>query len=115
MMTFTVHKDAGINYDGTEIKEINQTLDTPFNPSPNAGLDRCCWVIDRGFFGKYIIYECIIIGIEFTNIWCYHTDRCGYIMADKLGEMIFEHRDLDKAITVCEEKNRRRKIKIVYK
>lgn len=113
MMTFTVHKDAGIDYDGAEIKEVNKTLDTPFNPSPTAGLDRHCWVIDQGLFGKYKIYECIITGIEFTNVWCYHTDRCGYITVDKLGEMIFEHRDLDRAITVCEEKNRRRKIKII--
>ena len=113
MMTFTVHKDAGVDYDGTVIKEISKTLDTPFDPSPATGLDRYCWVIDQGLFGKYKIYECIITGIEFTNVWCYHTDRCGYIMTDKLGEMIFEYHDLDRAITVCEEKNRRRKVKII--
>ena len=36
MMTFTVHKDAGIDYDGAEIKEINKTLDTPFDPYPTT-------------------------------------------------------------------------------
>lgn len=39
-MLFTAHKDATIDYDGTEIKEFNKDFDSPFAPFPFGALNK---------------------------------------------------------------------------
>jgi len=113
-MIFTAHKDATIDYDGTEIKEFNKELDSPFVPFPGGGLDRCCYVIYQGLFGKYKIRQCEVVEVWFTNIWGWRMDNGWTFISDELDKTVFRYdkENLNKAIEICEKKNRMRKVKV---
>ena len=111
-MKFTAYREAAIDYDGTKIKEFKKEFDSPFIPV--SGLSQYCYVIYKGFFGKYKIRECIVCEIWFTNIWGWCMDNGWHITSDELGKTIFKHDELQKAIEICEKKNRMRKVKVKY-
>lgn len=115
-MLFTAHKDATIDYDGTEIKEFNKEFDSPFCPFPFGGLNRCCYVIYRGLFGKYKIRQCEVVAIYFTNNWGWRMDNGWTFSSDELYKTVFRYDEesLNKAIEICEKKNRMRKVKVKY-
>lgn len=112
-ITFTSHKDAAIDYDGTEIKEYNSTFESPFVPGL-GGTDSHCFIIYRVLFGAYKIRECIVYSIWYTNMWGWQMNN-GWCYSEKeLGKTVFKHDELQKAIEICEEKNRMRKVKVKY-
>lgn len=115
-MLFTAHKDATVDYDGTEIKEFNKEFDSPFDPFPFGGLNRCCYVIYQGLFGKYKIRECEVVAIYFTNNWGWRMDNGWTFSGDELDKTVFRHdkESLNKAIEICEKENRMRKVKVKY-
>ena len=112
MMKFTAHRDSCVDYDGTEIPEYNSTFETPLWPT--FGRNSYCFVVYKGLFGKYKIRECIVYGIWYTNIWGYKMDNGWCIIGDELGKTLFTKDELQKAIEICEEKNRMRKVKVKY-
>lgn len=114
-ITFTAHKDAAVDYDGTEIREYNSTFESPFVPSIfGAGTNGHCYVIYRGFFGTYKIKECIVYSICYTNMWGWRMNNDWCFTEKDLGKTVFKYDELKKAIEVCEEKNRMRKVKVKY-
>lgn len=110
-MIFTSHKEATTDYDGTPIEEWNTEFDCPFVPS-STGLNRECWVIYKGFFGKWKIRECYVVAVVFTNCWLLKMDNGWHYFADEIGKNVFAHDDLNQAIDVCMEKNARRKVSV---
>ena len=110
-MKFTVHHDAYVDHKGYEYKEYNSEFESPFVPSID-GLNRRCWVIYQGFFGKYKIRECIVTAIVYTNCWLWKMDNGWTYFADYLGKEVFLRDQLGKAIKICEERNRMRKVKV---
>lgn len=112
-MLFTAHKDAAVDYDGTEIKEYNSNFESPFVPHI-SGTSSHCYVIYRGLFGTYKIRECIVFEIWYTNIWGWRMNNGWCFRSDELGKTIFEYDELQKAIEICEKKNRMRKVKVKY-
>lgn len=111
-MIFTSHKDATTDYDGTPIKEWNTEFDCPFVPGSYNGKSSVCWVIYKGLFGKLKIRQCYVMNVKFTNCWLLCMDNGWEYFSDRIGTEVFEYDDLDKAIHICEEKNRMRKVKI---
>lgn len=76
------------------------------------GNETHCFVIDRRF-GKYIVKECYVQSYWFTNIWGWKLNNGWCITADDYGKKIFRYDELQKAIEICEKKNRLRKVKVV--
>lgn len=115
-MLFTAHKDAAVDYDGTEIKEFNKDFDSPFATFPFGALNRYCYVIYRGLFGKYKIRQCEVVEVWFTNIWGWRMDNGWTFRGDELDKTVFRYdeENLNKAIEICEKKNRMRKVKVKY-
>ena len=112
-IVFTAHKDAAVDYDGTEIKEYNSTFESPFVPSI-GGTDSHCFVIYRGLFGVYKIRECIVYSIWYTNMWGWEMNN-GWCFTEKdLGKTVFKYDELQKAIGICEVENRMRKVKVKH-
>ncbi len=111
-MIFTSHKDATTDYDGTPIKEWNTEFDCPFVPGSYNGTSSVCWAIYKGLFGKLKIRQCYVMSVKFTNCWLLCMDNGWEYFSDRIGTEVFEYNDLDKAIHICEEKNRMRKVKI---
>lgn len=112
-IVFTAHKDAAVDYDGTEIKEYNSTFESPFVPGIGV-TDRHCFVIYRGLFGVYKIRECIVYSIWYTNMWGWEMDN-GWCFTEKdLGKTVFKYDELQKAIGICEAENRMRKVKVKH-
>lgn len=112
-IVFTAHKDAAVDYDGTEIKEYNSTFESPFVPGIDV-TDRHCFVIYRGLFGVYKIRECIVYSIWYTNMWGWEMDN-GWCFTEKdLGKTVFKYDELQKAIGICEVENRMRKVKVKH-
>ena len=114
-MIFTAHKDAAVDYDGTEIKEFDSEFDSPFVPFPAVGTLGDCYVIYRGLFGKYKIRECSVTEVWFTNIWGWRMDNGWVFSENELGKTVFKHDELDTAIEICEKKNRMRKVKVNWR
>lgn len=110
---FTVHRDGYMTHDGIEFKEYSSEFESPFIPSFD-GLQRRCYVIYKGLFGKYKIRECIVDAIEYTNCWLWKMDNGWTYFAEDLDKTVFRREDLDKAIKICEEKNRLGKVKVNY-
>ena len=115
-MLFTAHKDAAVDYDGTEIKEFHKELDSPFVPFPGGGLNKYCYVIYQGLFGKYKIRQCEVVEVWFTNIWGWRMDNGWTFISDELDKTVFKYdkENLNKAIEICEKKNRMRKVKVKH-
>ena len=114
-MIFTAHENADVDYDGTEIKEYNSKFDSPFIPGLcGEHLKSLCYVIYRGLFGKYKIKECYVSEIFFTNIWGWRMNNGWCFSASEFGKTVFRHDELQKAIEICEKKNRMSKVKIKY-
>ena len=111
-MIFTSHKEAATYYDGTPIKEWDTEFDCPFIPGTSYGRKCVCWAIHQGLFGTWKIRECYIMAVKFTNCWLLCMDNGWEFFSDRIGTEIFEYDDLDKAIRICEEKNRMRKVKV---
>ncbi len=111
-MIFTSHKDASVDYDGTPIKEWNTEVDCPFIPGTCGGRKSMCWVIYKGIFGSWKIRECYVMSVKFTNCWLLRMDNGWEYFSDRIGTEVFEHDDWEKAIRICEEKNRMRKVKV---
>ena len=49
----------------------------------------------------------------FTNCWFLVTDHTNIFLED-IGKKVFKYDELDKAIRICEEKNRLGKVKVKY-
>ena len=116
-MVFTAHEDGSVDYHGREIKEFNDELDSPFIPSGLvglAGMKQYCFVIYRGLFGVYKIKECIVTSICFSYDWYWRTNNGWLLRTDELGKTVFKHDELQRAIEICEKKNRMSKVKIKY-
>lgn len=111
-MIFTSHRDAFIDYDGTEIKEWHTEFDCPFIPGSFNGKRSMCWVIYKGLFGSWEIRECYVKSVVFTNCWLLCMDNGWEYLFDRIGTYVFEYDDLEKAIHICDEKNRMRKVKV---
>lgn len=110
---FTVHRDGYTTYDGIEVNEYNSDFESPFVPGL-GGLQERCYVIYKGLFGKYKIRECIVVAIEYTNCWLWKMDNGWTYFIEDLDKSVFRREDLDKAIKICEEKNRLGKVKVKY-
>jgi len=76
------------------------------------GLHSHCYVISKNWRGKYYIQECIVSAIWFTNIWGWEMLNGWKLMADDYGKRVFCYDELQKAIDICEKKNRMRKVKV---
>lgn len=113
MITLTAHKDASVDYDGTKIKEVNSTFESPFDPW-STGTQVECYVIYRGMFGSYKIRECRVTEIWYTNMWGWRMNNGWVFSANELGKTVFKHDELQKAIEICEKKNRMRKVKVKH-
>lgn len=74
--------------------------------------DPCC-VIYKNWFGRYQIKETRVYAFWFTNIWGWKFTNGWYAMADEYGKTVFAIKDIQKAVEICEKKNRMRKVKIV--
>ena len=95
-----------------DVYEYKKELTTPFTTNSLGYLKSYCWVIYRGFFGKYKIRECTIESVIFTNIWQYRMNNGWIITNDELGKTLFRYDQLNEAIRICEEKNRLGKVKV---
>ena len=104
-MIFTSFKEASTDYDGTPIKEWRTEFNCPFVPGSHHKRS-VCWVMFQGLFGKWKIRQCIVVAVKFTNCWLICFDNGWEYFEDRIGKTIFEYDDLDKAIRICEEKNR---------
>ena len=113
-MILTAHVDGYVDHDGIDVKEFNSKFDSPFTPWASSGLSRVCYVIYKGLFGKYKIRQCEVMSICFTNIWSWRMDNGWQIISDELGKTVFKYDELQKAIEICERKNRMRTVKIKY-
>ena len=114
-MKFLAHKDECVDYDGTVVKGYDKEFDCPFVPHTiSDGLSSYCYVIYKGLFGKYKIRECIVYYVYFTNCWSIKMDNGWTFFCEEIGKKIFLHDELDKAIRICEEKNRLGKVKVKY-
>lgn len=112
-MIFSSRKDASVDYDGTPIEEWNTEFDCPFVPGGiSNGTSGLCWVIYKGLFGKYKIRECEVDAVIFTNCWLMKMGNGWYYFAEDIGKDVFTHDELDKAIRICEEKNRLGRVKV---
>lgn len=111
-MIFTSHIDVRVDYDGTEIKEWDTKFDCPFIPGTFHGKSCMCWVIYKGLFGRWKIRGCYIVAVKFTNCWLLCMDNGWELFDKRIGNEIFMYDELDKAIHICEEKNRMSKVKI---
>ena len=79
---------------------------------PQMGLwDYCFAVVERPF--RCIVKEFRVSGYWFTNIWGYRMTNDWCFTADDYGTKLFKADDLQKAIELCEKKNRMRKVKVV--
>lgn len=78
---------------------------------PLLSMDYCYAVEKR--FGKYIVREMHVYEYFFTNIWGWRMTNGRYFTADDYGEILFGHDELQKAIEICEKKNRMRRVKVV--
>lgn len=83
------------------------------NLCPGFGSSSECFVIYKNWRGKYQIKECRVASCWFTNIWGWRLSNGWCFCADEYGETIFSHDELQKAIELCEKKNRMRKVKVV--
>ena len=96
-----------------EHEEWKSVFDTEL--IPGFGLSSDCYVVVRNWFGKYYIQECSVSSIWFTNIWGWEMTNGWKFEADQYDRTVFCHSDLQKAIDVCEKKNRTRKVKVKYR
>lgn len=74
--------------------------------------DYCFAVIKRG--RRYVVREHRVYSFWFTNIWGWQMENGWCYAADDYGETLFRYEDKQKAIEVCEQKNRMRKVKVIY-
>ena len=113
-MKFTAHKDECEDYDGTLIKGFEKDFECFFEPRTLcSGNKSRCFVIYKGFLGKWKIREEEIRAVMFTNCWFLATKYTN-IFLDDIGKTVFKYDELDKAIRICEEKNRLGKVKVKY-
>jgi len=113
-MIFTAFKNSSVDYDGTELKEINNSFDSPFDPTPGGGFNRMCFVIYQGLFGTYKIRECYVTEVWYTNIWGWRMDNGWCYTHNELGKTVFRYNELQTAIEICEKKNRMHKVKVKW-
>lgn len=82
---------------------------------PGFGTNSECYVITQNWFGRYYIQECSVESIWFTNIWGWKMTNGWCFMAEDYGKKVFKHDELQKAIEICEKKNRMRKVKVKHR
>ncbi len=115
MIRFTVHQDGYTTFDGQEIKELNEEFESPLIPGKLCpGTNSYCYILYKNWFGKWQIKEEIVAAIYYTNTYSYKMSNGWCIAANELGKTLFLYEELDKAIDICIEKNRKRKVKIKY-
>ena len=113
MITLTAHKDAYVDFDGTEIKEFNSTFESPLHIGGlSPGLKSYCYLLYQNWFGRWQIMEQYVASIWFTNIWGYKFHNGWCYTADELGTEIFLHDELEKAKEECIKRNKMRKVKV---
>lgn len=76
------------------------------------GLNSHCYVVVQNWRGRYYIQECNVVAFWFTNIWGWEMGNGWKFMADDYGKRVFRYDELQKAIEICEKKNRMRKVKV---
>ena len=112
-ITLTAHKDASIDYDGTEIKEFNSSFESPLHPGGiSPGLNSYCYLLYQNFFGKWKIREQVLSEICFTNTWSYRFRNGWRYNQEELGKNIFLYGDLDKAKEECIKRNKLQNVKV---
>jgi hypothetical protein len=112
MMTLTAYYPAFTDLFGEHKEwksEWEPELETGF------GLNSDCYVITKNWLGRYYIQECTVSAFWFTNIWGWEMTNGWKLMANDYGKKVFKHDELQKAIEICEKKNRMRKVKVKHR
>lgn len=113
-MKLTAYKPEHKDCDGkTLFPEFNSEWEPPIL-ADDFSSDGLCFVIYKNWLGKYQIREEKVIEYWFTNIWGWRLSNGWCIIADEYGKTIFRHDELQKAIEICEKKNRMKKVKVKY-
>lgn len=109
-MTLTAYYPAYTDIFGGEHPECKSEWQTELEPG--FGTNSECYVIAQNWFGRYYIQECSVESAWFTNIWGWKMTNGWCFTADAYGKKVFKHDELQKAIEICEKKNRMRKVKV---
>ena len=116
-MTFTAHKDAFTEYDGTTFPERNDSFESPLNPSifgSDSGRDSFCYLLTENWLGKRYIKELVVTEVVYQHGWWYRLSNGKKYDVKCLGKCIFLHDELDKAKEECIRINKMRKVKVKY-
>jgi hypothetical protein len=112
-MTLTAYYPAYTDIFGGEHPECKSEWQPELEPG--FGTNSECYVITQNWFGRYYIQECSVESIWFTNIWGWKMTNGWCFTAKDYGKKVFKHDELQKAIEICEKKNRMRKVKVKYR
>ena len=81
---------------------------------PEIRIGDTCFVLYKRF-GKYVIRELKVYEYWFTNIWGWKMSNGWCFQAADYGKTVFRYDELQKAIEICEKKNRLCKVKVIYR
>lgn len=109
-MTLIAYRPAYVDAFGGDHNEYKSEW-TP-ELEPGLGTNSECYVIAQNWLGRYYIQECSVSSIWFTNIWGWKMENGWCFMGEDYGKKVFKHDELQKAIEICEKKNRMRKVKV---
>lgn len=85
-----------------------------WEPEIDAGFHSNCYVITQNWRGKYYVKECTVLSYWYTGHWGWRMMNGWCFSAEDYGKSVFPRNELQKAIEVCEKKNRTRKVRVKY-
>ena len=112
-MTLTAYYPAYTDVFGGKHPECKSEWQTELEPG--FGTNSECYVIAQNWFGRYYTQECSVESAWFTNIWGWKMTNGWCFTAEAYGKKVFKHDELQKAIEICEKKNRMRKVKVKHR
>ena len=105
-MIFTAYRSAYVD-------EFGEHEERKVEWEPPIKMFHDCYVIYKNWFGRYQIKELEISSFWYTGIWGWKLSNGWRFTSDEYGDTIFKLDELQKAIEVCEKKNRMRKVKVI--
>lgn len=95
------------------VDEFGKHEESKLEWEPPILLHHGCYIIYKNWFGRYQIKELGVASFWYTGICGWKLSNGWCFTSDEYGETIFKHDELQKAIEICEKKNRMRKIRVV--
>lgn len=81
-------------------------------PDRNGFYDRC-FVVKRNVWGKYFVEELRVLELCFSNgIWSWLMSDNNIYGSNQYGVTVFKQDDLQTALEICEDKQRKAKVKV---